>query len=92
MSDFPPRSNFERHLQSGLAVLLIGLVAWVGVSVSSGREATARLEEKVVYLTEQIREMRIRLDDGPTRADVESNKRILEDHENRIRALENPRN
>lgn len=50
--------TLERHIQTGLAVILIGFVGWVGMSVSANTTLTARLEERVALLTQQMQELR----------------------------------
>ncbi len=51
-------SILERHLQTGISTVLIGLVLWVGMSVSSGQETIARLDERVLWLTTEVRGFR----------------------------------
>jgi hypothetical protein len=43
----PPVRAFERHFQTGLAALLIGLVFWVGITVTGNREHISRLDERL---------------------------------------------
>lgn len=50
------RSNIERHFQSALSVILLGLVSWVGSSVLDTKERVIRLEERTAELRTQVRE------------------------------------
>ncbi|WP_085883405.1 hypothetical protein [Oceanibacterium hippocampi] len=56
----PPasRSAIERHAQTLVGFVICGLIGWVGVSVADSREAVARLDERVVSLTDTVRELR----------------------------------
>ncbi|SLN31692.1 hypothetical protein [Oceanibacterium hippocampi] len=56
----PARAHgpFERHLQTLVGFVLCGLIGWVGVSVADGREAVARVEERVSYLAETVRDLK----------------------------------
>lgn len=50
--------TFERHLQTGLAVVLIGFVGWVGVTVNSNATLTARLDERMASVTREVSGLR----------------------------------
>lgn len=50
--------NFERHLQTGLAVVLIGFVGWVGVTVSQNSTLTARLDERMAAMSREMQALR----------------------------------
>ncbi len=51
------RSVLERHVQTILVAILIGLVGWVGVSVSQSREAIARQQVQLGYMAEQLKNL-----------------------------------
>ena len=58
MTQLPVSSVFERHAQTALTVSIIGIMAWVGVSVSNSREAIARLEVTVKFLQKDVVDLR----------------------------------
>lgn len=47
----------ERHLQTLLLTVVAGLIAWQGVTTLKLTESTARQDERIVYLTEQVAEI-----------------------------------
>jgi len=79
-----PRNALERHIQTIILALLIGLVGWVGVSVTDGREADARQEVQLINLADQVKELR--------KAVAVMNVGVIEarlnEHERRIITLE----
>ena len=50
--------SLERHIQTGLAVILIGFVGWVGVTVSQNSNLTARLDERMMSMQREIQSLR----------------------------------
>ncbi len=54
---------FERHIQTVLAGLLIGLVAWVGITVTGNREQISRLDERLKFMAPVVEEIRQELKD-----------------------------
>ncbi len=52
------RSTFERHAQTVIGVILIGLIGWVGTSVTSSLESIARLEVHVTTLQSGMAELK----------------------------------
>lgn len=51
-------SRFERHLQTGIQLILIGLLAWAGMKLVTLGESTAVLRERLIYQGEQISNLR----------------------------------
>lgn len=47
-------SVFERHLQTGIQILLVTLLAWAGLKLVELGENSARLQERLTYQGEQI--------------------------------------
>lgn len=86
----------EKHLQTALAAILIGLVGWVGVTVSSTATEVAVLKQTVIVLTSTIEKLEARLevmtDDryraSDARRDLGRVYERLSDHEKRIGGLE----
>lgn len=55
----PPLSRaFERHIQTVLAAILIGLVAWVGITVTQNREHISRIDERLIFMREDLEEIK----------------------------------
>jgi len=61
--DTPHRSAFERHLQTALAVIMVGVVGWVGVTITSLSTSQARMEITVTYIAEDVAVLNKRLED-----------------------------
>lgn len=57
-------SGFERHLQTIVGALLVGMVGWVGISVTDSREKIGRMDEKFIAMAEDIAELKGRVGDG----------------------------
>ncbi|SFU80246.1 hypothetical protein [Halomonas korlensis] len=51
-------SVFERHLQTGIQLTLVALLAWAGLKLVTLGEHTAVLRERLVYQGEQIESLR----------------------------------
>lgn len=51
-------SVFERHAQTALTVLVVGLLAWVGVTTQTTAIDVAKLTVKVEQLEQEIRDLR----------------------------------
>lgn len=88
--------SVERHIQTILAALLIGLVGWVGITVYQTGVTVARLEERVGYMAIQIQALDVKMNAAASgrysasdaaRDFVHVNER-LKDHDKRIRTLE----
>lgn len=50
-------SNFERHVQTALALLIVMLMGWVGITISNSSNQIARLEERVAAMTAKLDEL-----------------------------------
>jgi len=51
-------SVMERHAQTIIGAILIGLIIWVGQSSMKGLEADARQEAKLETMADEIKELR----------------------------------
>lgn len=51
-------SVFERHLQTGIQLILVMLLGWAGLKLVDLGENTAVLQERLVYQGEQISSLR----------------------------------
>ncbi|MFW6032453.1 MAG: hypothetical protein ACOCTI_03670 [Phycisphaeraceae bacterium] len=51
-------SIFERHLQTAIQIILVGLLAWAGLRLVALGENTAVLRERLVYQGSQIESLR----------------------------------
>lgn len=47
-------SNFERHVQTALAVIITMLLGWMGSTVSNSSEQIARLEERMAAMSDKL--------------------------------------
>lgn len=54
-------SAFERHLQTGFAVIAISLMSWVGFTTYGTSVALATLGERVAWMGESMKELRAQL-------------------------------
>ncbi|WP_442489392.1 hypothetical protein [Halomonas litopenaei] len=52
------RSIFERHLQTGIQLLLVALLGWAGLKLVTLGENTAVLRERLTYQSEQLTGLR----------------------------------
>lgn len=51
-------SVFERHLQTGIQLILVGLLGWAGLKLVTLGEDNAVLRERIAYQGEQIISLR----------------------------------
>lgn len=85
----PLTRPMERHIQTALAVVLTGIVGWVGVSVTDSREQIARLQEQVESLKSIVTDMRMDTRQAATlAAEIAVAKSRLESHAQRLTRLE----
>lgn len=54
-------SAFERHLQTGLVVLVVGVMSWVGVSVNETSRSMATMQERVSWMSDSIKDLKTQL-------------------------------
>ncbi|MBZ5876016.1 hypothetical protein [Chromohalobacter israelensis] len=90
------RSIFERHLQTGIQLLLVALLGWAGLKLVTLGENTAVLRERLVYQGEQIQSLRRELRDwselyyrkSDATREISGIKESMQDLENRVTDLE----
>lgn len=58
MPEKEQKSGMERHAQTVLAAVTIGLIGWVGMSVTEGSNALAKMEVVTAQLQEDVRELK----------------------------------
>ncbi|SHF00557.1 hypothetical protein SAMN02745148_01578 [Modicisalibacter ilicicola DSM 19980] len=100
-------SVFERHLQTGIQVILVLLLGWSGLKLVTLGESSAVLRERLVYQGEQIERLRRDLRDwsnvyytksdadreiGSLKSSVESIKSSLSGLRDRITVIEGKSN
>lgn len=74
MSDTPSqaqRSSVERHAQTLIGAVMLGLVSWVGYTVTNLNAQFARLDERMAGLERQIDKLEGLADDRYTRREAE---------------------
>jgi hypothetical protein len=54
MSDQEQRQSIERHLQTLIVVVIVGLLGWVGATVQSTEVAVARLTVEIEFLKKEL--------------------------------------
>lgn len=85
----------ERHLQTAILTIMVGLLMWIGNAVIQSRDATTRLAEQVIQVRSEVTEMNSRFDkyllrtEADTRFDAVRTKNIEIDR--RLDVLENHR-
>ena len=86
----------ERHIQTVLAAMMIGLIAWVGISVTSSRETIAGLKVTTSQLEKTVSDMKTEVrqavynnyTDVDAQRDKTEIKREIHDVKNRLNNLE----
>lgn len=53
-----PRTALERHLQTGIQLLLVALLAWAGLELVALGKSTVALQERLTYQGELINDLR----------------------------------
>jgi len=85
----------ERHFQTAISAVLVGLLMWVGNVVVESRDATTRLSEQVTQMRRDMTEMNSRFDryllrtEADARFNAQESKHIEIDR--RLDVLENRR-
>lgn len=64
VSDQEGKSALERHAQTIIGAILIGLVTWTGNSVTQSRESIARMDERFISISADIADLKKRVGDG----------------------------
>ena len=73
-------NSWERHAQTIIGAILIGLVAWTGLSVTKTLEATARMDERILNLGGQINEIKNAMTVWYSKSEAENEfKRVYKD-------------
>ena len=86
----------ERHAQTIIGTIVIGLIIWVGNTVTSNQGAIIRFTERVSYLTETVAKLEKSIekagDDRYTAKDAIRDHQVIKDQifsvHGRLRALE----
>lgn len=84
MAEETNRSNFERHIQTVIAALLIGLVGWTGISITQMAENQAELKTRIEYMQQDLNKLNVKIDGGMlprTEQEVKRIDDILDKHE-----------
>jgi hypothetical protein len=68
--------NVERHLQTLIVIIIVGLLGWVGTTVQSTEVAVARLTVEVEFLKKEI------LIDATTMIEIEKRLDTIEQNLN----------
>ena len=55
MAEDQSRVNVERHLQTLIVIIIVGLLGWVGTTVQSTEVAVAKLTVELEFLKEEMR-------------------------------------
>lgn len=70
MSDNPAqRISMERHLQTVIVVIIVGLLGWVGVTVQETQVAVAQISVEIEYLKIEVRKPNVRFEEIEKRLD-----------------------
>ena len=69
---------FENHLQTGIAIIILSFVGWVGYTVSDNSKVTVQLKERIIYLERSLNEKMADRFTGQEGADLARRVSILE--------------
>jgi len=73
----------ERHIQTGIQAVLVGLILWVGSSILAIREDVAVLRERSAQQGAKIDALTTE-----AKALIDSRRQLIEQYEGRIRGVE----
>lgn len=79
-----PRPAMERHIQTVLAALIVGLVGWVGFTLTSMSSQQAAMIVQVSRLESDVSRLTNKIENGvlpQTKAELEQLERQIERHE-----------
>lgn len=85
----------ERHIQTAIQCIIVGLVLWLGNAVIESRDAMTRLTEQVTQVRREMSEMNSRFDkyllrtEADAKFDAQESKHVEIDR--RLDVLENRR-
>lgn len=94
MMEQPKPNGFEKHLQTGVALVGVGLIFWVGSSIVNIQTSVARLEVQVVAVGDKVAGLQPSIDH--ITSDLERRLTALDDQtrrsftemDRRVRAIE----
>lgn len=83
-------ANVEKHLQTVLAAIVLGLVTWTGYSITSMQAGVIRTEERLLALTQTINELKTQSREGMQTVDIkfEAMQRKIDAMEKRLYRIE----
>lgn len=97
MPHAPLESGFEKHAQTAIQVILVGITLWVGSAIITLRDTAIRLEEKAAQTRESLGDVKAEI--GALRiilsSSVEKNvilEQKLKEIETRVNNIERRRN
>ena len=88
--DSRPKPALERHIQTGIAAVLVGLVGWIGISITGMSEGQARLDERVANMQRDIDRLNAKIEDGvlpQTRIELRALQQQINQHETNFRTI-----
>lgn len=59
----------ERHLQSVIVVIIVGILGWVGITVQATQVAVAQISVEIEYLKIEVRKPNTRFQEIESRLD-----------------------
>jgi hypothetical protein len=58
---YQERNGLEKHIQTGIGIVVIGLIAWVGLTLTTPGTTLATLTERVTNLQTQFQQLSLEL-------------------------------
>lgn len=87
-----PRSGLEKHIQTGIQVLLIAVCGWMATTVQETSIQVAKLSERVAYLQVEVSNLETAASDRYTKTDALEDLSAINDQlrdiRERLRAVE----